>query len=61
VGSLELFYGMEGIDRNDQLVFGWAEPVVFTRSNATEEPRTIKPGTDKPTDLKMYNMDTPSN
>ena len=60
VGSLELLYGMEGFDQSGRSVFGWAEPIVLTRSNATEEPRTIKPGTDKPTDLKMYNMDSPS-
>lgn len=60
IGSLEIFYAMEGFDQDDRTVFGSDKPIVFTRSNATEDPRTIKPGTDKPTDLKMYNMDSPS-
>ena len=60
IGSLEILYGLEGFDRNGRTIFGSSKPLVFTRSNATEDPRTIKPGTDTPTDLKMYNMDTPS-
>jgi hypothetical protein len=60
IGSLEILYGLEGFDRNGRTIFGSAKPLVFTRSNATEDPRTIKPGTDTPTDLKMYNMETPS-
>ena len=60
IGSLEILYGLEGFDENGRRIFGSEEPMTFTRSNATEDPRTIKPGTDTPTDLKMYNMDVPS-
>ena len=60
IGSLEIRYGIEGFDANGRTVFGSPEPIVFLRRNATEDPRTIKPGTDQPTDLKMYNMESPT-
>jgi len=60
VGSLEILYGVEGFDAEGRSIFGAKQPLAFTRRNPTEEPRFIKPGTDKPTDLKMYNMDPPS-
>ena len=60
VGSLEILYGLEGYEETGRRVFGSKEPLVFTRRNPTEEPRFIKPGTDQPTDLKMYNLDPPS-
>jgi len=60
IGSLEILYGLEGFDEDGRRLFGSDEPMTFTRRNPTEDPRTIKPGTDTPTDLKMYNMDAPS-